>query len=192
MKRQSGILWAVGLGIVWSLGCDKAAPTEPARDLADMSIAEVAPSPADLSGTWSGTITFHAFESDTEVLLCDGRAPISVTLNQDGSSLTGHFQNACAGMLEIRGQIAASSISGSLDSSTGFSYGSISGFASSHEIRFHTSKFVDKSRDETKGEEGQGFILTSEVDLRPRPVDLAARTHPRLVDGGRSPRAVRR
>lgn len=192
MKRKSWILWSLGLGIVGSLGCDKAAPTEPTRDIADMGIGKVAPSTADLSGTWSGTITFHAFESDREVLVCDGSAPISVTIKQEGPSLTGDFGNACAGMLEIRGQIAANSISGSLDSSTGFRYGSISGFASSDEIRFHSSKFVDKSRDESRGEEGEGFILTTEVVLRPRSVDLAARMPPRLVDPGRLPRAVRR
>lgn len=135
MNRQSGILWAVGLGIVGSLGCDKAGPTEPARDLADMSIAEVAPSPADLSGTWSGTITFHAFESDTEVLPCDGTASIRVILRQDGGSLSGQFETACAGELTIRGLVDGIGISGVLNGSSGHSYGLIEGTAFSGSIR---------------------------------------------------------
>jgi hypothetical protein len=178
MKRQSGILWAVGLGIVGSLGCDKAAPTEPARDLADMSIAKVAPTPADLSGTWSGTITFHAFESDMEVLPCDGTASMRVTLRQEGGSLSGRFETACAGELKIRGVVNGIRISGLLDGSKGHNYGSIDGTVLSSGIRFQTHKRIDKNRN----------ALTTEVDLHR--LQLSARTLPLVVDPGRSPRAL--
>jgi hypothetical protein len=178
MKRRHAIVLAMALGTVGSIGCDKAAPTEPARSLADMRIAKVVAQPTDLSGSWSGTITFHAFESDTEVLPCDGTASMRVNLRQDGESLSGRFETACAGEVAIRGVVNSIRILGLLDGSNGHNYGSIDGTASSSGIRFQTHKRIDKNRG----------AITAEVDLHRS--QLAERTSPIVVDSGRSPRAL--
>jgi hypothetical protein len=164
MERSRSTLWAAVLGIAGSLGCgDRGAPTEPRRGMLD--IEKVVSPPTGLSGTWSGTIRFFAFNGDYVVLPCDGTAPISVTLNQDAEHLTGQFQSGCAGMLEIRGYIIGDRISGALESSTGQLFGRIFGIVSSSEVRFQTITYIDEHGDGAPDTDGDGSVRSSDVEL---------------------------
>jgi hypothetical protein len=58
----------------------------------------------------------HPYNGDYVVLPCEGTAPISVVLTQDGVHPTGKFQSGCAGIMEIHGLVSGDRISGSLDS----------------------------------------------------------------------------
>lgn len=183
MKRRRAVLLAVVVGTWGSMGCDKAAPTEPDRALAQMrpqKVAAPAPLP-ELAGGWSGTITFHSFAGDSQGFACNGAAPVSLVLEQDGSALTGRFRTACSGELVIRGAVAGGGLSGSLDVVGGISLGRISGSISSSHIAFKTRTTI--AEDETH--KGQAPMVSSEVDLHRQ--ESAAREHPVLAGGRPSP-----
>jgi hypothetical protein len=188
MKQPRWILALMILGIVGSsVGCNRAAPTEPGGGALQMAAAGSTVS--GLSGTWRGTITFHAYsdlEGDAGPSPCDGVESITVTLNQSGQKLTGQFQSGCGGVLEVRGVVAATSLSGSLESPTGPGFGRIFGTVSPSEIQFRTVQLTDDEDDpEGKDNDGDAAFTSSEVELyRSSP----ERSVPVRVDRARSPR----
>jgi hypothetical protein len=161
MKRRHAFLLAVVVGTWGSMGCNKAAPTEPSRALAEPRSEAEQPSSPALAGSWKGTITFHPFAGDYQGFACSGPAPVSVLLSQDGTLLTGRFRTACSGALEIRAVEVGNFLSGSLDVVGGISLGRISGSVSSSRISFKTRTTI--GLDETH--KGQPPIVSSEVEL---------------------------
>lgn len=193
MKRRHAVLLTVVTGTLGLLGCDRAAPTEPDRALAEMSVEKTVPAGSLLlSGNWSGTITFHAFDGNSAGLACDGPAAVSVVLDQQGSSLTGRFRTSCAGELEIHGVVsgdgASGSLAGSLDSSSGLSLGRISGTLAYSRIAFQTKTTVGENSDGAPNKGGDRSVISSEVELHRQ--EFAARRPPVLARDGRPPRGV--
>lgn len=185
MKRSRWIPWAMALGINgWLVGCDRAAPTEPGGGLVHIDEAAVNAPVSGLSGAWAGTITFLGFddgEGNSVIPPCDGASSITVTLNQDGDSLTGQFQS-CAGLVAIRGMVFGTEIAGSLDGATGQGYGKISGTVSANRIRFRTTQGIDNAPRDHDGDE---VFTSSRVDLH-----RVQRMSPVAVGGARSPRVL--
>jgi hypothetical protein len=192
MKRRHAVLLAVLAGTLGWIGCDRAAPTEPDRSLAEMRPEKVAePQPAmQLAGSWKGTISFYPFQHGLAGFTCSGPAPISVVLEQSASHLTGQFWGGgCAGALTMRVVVAGSVISGSLDTSDG-TLGRISGTVSPSTIAFQT-KFLVVPDDNEPNNKGQGQprqFRTSDVVLEHE--NSRARSVPLLAGGGRSTRVL--
>ena len=167
-------------------GPDSAGGTRIAEDL-----GKPAGLSADLSGLWSGTITFHAFsdiEGDSSPSPCDGAASITVTLKQGGENLTGGFQSGCGGLLSIRGFVNGANLSGSLESGTGPGFGRIFGTVTSNHIQFRTVQLTDDEDDNGRDSDGDAAYTSSDVELHRQPA--SARDLPVLAAGGRSPRAL--
>ena len=120
MKRRGWISWVVPIAMVVS-GCSNGSsgksPTSPA------------PPKVDLTGQWTGAITFVAGNN------CDGSQNISVSLTQTGdptdANFSGQFDLACAGPVEIHGIISSGNLFGAVKGSIG---GRILGSATSNTI----------------------------------------------------------
>ena len=188
MKEPRWILGWVVMGVVGcSAGCNRAAPTEPGGGVLEMVASSS--SVSGLSGVWSGTITFHAYsdlEGDSGSSSCDGASPIVVTLSQSGEKLTGQFQSGCGGVLEIRGVVGDTNLSGSLESSAGPGFGRIYGTVTSSDIQFRTVQLTNDEDDpEGIDNDGDAAYTSTNVELHrsspQRPV-------PVIVDRARSPR----
>jgi hypothetical protein len=190
MKRRHSVLLLVALGCVGSMACgDRTAPTEPARGFAEMSPEKtVAPGGLLLGGRWGGTITFHAYDGNTSALACDGRAPVSLILEQDGATLSGRFRTACAGELAIHGRVDGSGLFGSLDSVNGPSLGRISGTVAFSRIAFKTTATVGDNSDGSTNRGGDQTVVSSEVELHRESSE--ARAHPVLADVSRPAHAI--
>ena len=195
MKTFSGLTSALFAGVLGSMGCSGSNTVTGPDSGGGTRIAEDPGKPAavsaDLSGLWSGTITFHAFsdiEGDTSPSPCDGFASIAVTLRQNGDSLVGQFQTGCGGVLSIRGFVTGANLSGSLDGSTGPGFGRIFGTVTSNHIRFRTVQLTDDEDDNGRDNDGDAAYTSSDVELH-RQAD-SARDLPVLAAGGRSPRAL--
>ncbi len=117
------------------------------------------PPPQDLSGTWTGTITF--LDPPFEFLpRCQDSASITVDLVESGEALTGQFQAGCSGTFVLQGQLQGTTISGSLEGRNG--QGEISGTVLSNRIQFQTiSRFDDRQH-----RDRHPRFTSSTVDLR--------------------------
>jgi hypothetical protein len=192
MKPSSWILGAIATVIIGpSAGCDRGAPTEPGRGLANIEKGPVTSSAADLAGNWSGTITFPPDSTqdggdENIVPPCDGPHATTAILVESGNSLTGQL-SSCAGVLEMHGVINEANISGTLVSAAGHDYGRITGTAASNRIQFKTIlKTADL--DDPEGNDGDEEPLTlTEVDLQR---SMQRGTPFVVVDRSRSPRPL--
>lgn len=189
MKRRHAVVLAVLAGTLGWIGCDRAAPTEPDRALAQMPPEKVMePAPLQLAGYWKGTITFHPFQGNLVGLECSGAFPISAALGQEGAILTGQCQTGCAGMLEIHGRISGGGISGSLDTENGGTLGRIYGTVSASSIAFQTKVLVDESDDGSPNRGGGHSVVSSDVELFRQ--DSMARNVSLAAGGDRSTRTL--
>jgi hypothetical protein len=121
--KTTRVFCAVAIfGMLGCGGCiDGGVPTEPESGL-------------NLSGAWTGTITYYDSPP------CAVREGIAVTLSQSGKTVTGSFHTSCQGILELRGEISGRSITGELyDGADGrHVVGGISGTASRTSIQITT------------------------------------------------------
>ena len=88
--------------------------------------------------------------------------------------------------MEIHGVVEGDRIAGTLASPAKQDYGTIFGTISANQIRFKTIKYIDEHGDGQPDDDGDGNVVSSEVDLR----RSAERASPIAVDRGRSPRVL--
>ena len=192
MNRSSWILAAIAAAAIGaSVGCGRAAPTEPGGGLVNIEKVHVSSPAADLAGNWSGTITFPPDSTkdggdENIVPACEGPHATTAILVESGNSLTGQL-SSCAGMLEMHGVINEANISGTLVGATGYDYGRITGTAASNRIRFKTIlKTADLDDPEGNDFDEEPLTLT-EVDLQR---SMQRGTPLVVVDRPRSPRPL--
>jgi hypothetical protein len=118
------------------------------------------PPPDDLTGTWSGTITFYVNPEEGEEP-CEKAASITVNLVESGTSLTGQFAAGCHGTLVLSGTIVgAAQLFGWLGTTAGGTYGRVNGVFSSKQIRFRTIVDLVGDGDEPDSDRDDNYVAT--------------------------------
>ena len=120
-QRLLSIAWVVLLGAV---GCgDEGTFTDP----------------LPLEGSWTGTVTYHS-PPESEAVPCPAES-VSVGFTQAGSALTGRFETACAGPLDLQGTVSGGDLTGTLVSVNGTPFGGrVSGTASADGVRISVTQ----------------------------------------------------
>ena len=116
MKQQ---LWSIVLvGVLGAAGCGDGLITDPPT----------------LDGSWAGTVTYHP-PPEAETVVCPAEN-VSVAFSQAGTALTGRFETACAGPLDLQATVNGETLNGTLVSTTGMPFGGrVEGTASAAGIR---------------------------------------------------------
>lgn len=91
----------------------------------------------DLSGTWSGTITYFE-EASARQSLCASEG-ISVVLSQNHTSISSRFVTSCDGTYELSATLEGNLIRGSIARGSE-AVGRIAGFVSASRIEMTTSR----------------------------------------------------
>jgi hypothetical protein len=128
MHARLLLCFVASLLILGFAGCtDGDAPTEPRSGLS-------------LNGAWTGTLTHY------DSLAC-AREAISLTLAQEGTTVTTTFPTGCRGMLDLRAAVSGDAVVGELYRSVdGLRIGQISGAAS--RTRIHITTWQPHTREE--------------------------------------------
>jgi hypothetical protein len=118
------------------------------------------PDPGDLTGTWTGTITFYANPEEGDEP-CEKAASISVNLVEYGTGLTGQFAAGCHGMLVLSGTLfGAAQLFGWLQTTAGANYGKVNGVVSSRHISFRTIVDLVGDGDEPDSDRDDNYVAT--------------------------------
>jgi hypothetical protein len=118
------------------------------------------PDPGDLTGTWTGTITFYANPEEGDEP-CEEAASISVNLVEYGTGLTGQFAAGCHGTLVLSGTLSgAAQLFGWLQTTAGANYGKVNGVVSSRHISFRTIVDLVGDGDEPDSDRDDNYVAT--------------------------------
>jgi hypothetical protein len=126
MKRLRGL--AILVLLLPLSGCgDENGPTAPGGTLR-----------GELSGQWTGTITYFQEEGQRQAACALER--IETVISQAGDQVTAPIITACHGTLELSGTVVGNSLTGSLAGGPQGSGGRVAGFASPSRIELTTSR----------------------------------------------------
>ena len=126
MKRLRG--FAILVLLLPLSGCgDENGPTAPGGTLR-----------GELSGQWTGTITYFPQESQLQAACALER--IDTAVSQTDTRVTALILTSCHGSLELSGTVVGTALTGSLVGGTQASGGRIAGFASQSRIEITTSR----------------------------------------------------